>query len=510
MEVASRATGGLSETIVAHAHSGELTRQSARCPQCDRRLTARPVVARTVQTRVGPVQVERPYFYCTSGCGGIYPFDQALALAPGRTQLDVQQAAAQVAIEMPYEEAQTLFSDLTGVALGSERLHTFVHHAEGLTVLDVAPSRDAIARRIETMATGRVRRPVVVLGIDGAYVPTRPGSARERQAGQRHSRARRASWHGQWRDAKGFRFYLIDDEPIVHLLSWHQVQNEAQLGEALQQVKEAGVIPQDQVRLCVVCDGASWIWKHVQSLFPRARQVLDYYHCKEYLHKVAKVQYESSAQALEWVEATLTRLYLGKVGWVLGGLRRMQPASEAALKAIDNCWVYLQNHRARTHYGKLRRGAIPLAVVGLNRRTNSFVMYGSSALGHGGTSATAMRCWHCAAPSITVPSIGYLNASDSDFERRKNRPNAPEVVVPIERVAATTPQAQETSLYNIDTHYGTVAPLGRSSRSCPHLERHPGQTMRSMRPAIERVMPRAPLQRVVAPCHRHREGAVKA
>ena len=46
----------------------------------------------------------------------------------------------------------------------------------------------------------------------------------------------------------------------------------------------------------------------------------------------------------------------GEIGWVLGGLRRMQPASEAALKAIDNWLVYLQNHRARTHYGKLRRG----------------------------------------------------------------------------------------------------------------------------------------------------------
>ena len=285
-------TGGLSETIVAHAHGGERTRQYARCPQCHRRLTARPVVSRTVETMVGPVQVERPYFYCTSGCGGVYPFDQAFDLAPGRKQLDVQQAAAQVAIEMPYEEAQTLFSDLTGVALGSERLHTFVHQAaEGLSVLDVAPSREEIAHRIEAMAAGRFRRPVLVLGIDGAYVPTRPESARERQPGQRHSRARRASWHGQWRDAKGFRFYLIDDERIVHLLSWHQVQNEEQLGDALKQVKEAGLIPEDQVRLCVVCDGASWIWKHVESLFPSARQVLDYYHCKEYLHKVAKVQY---------------------------------------------------------------------------------------------------------------------------------------------------------------------------------------------------------------------------
>jgi Uncharacterised protein family (UPF0236) len=368
-------TGGLSETIVEHAHRGELTRQSARCPQCHRQLPARPVVARTVETMVGPVHVERPYFYCPSGCGGVYPLDQVLDLAPGRKQLDVQQAAAQVATEMPYEEAHTLFSDLTGVPLGSERLHTFVHQAaEELSVLDVAPSRQEIAQRIEEMAAGRFRRPVLVLGIDGAYVPTRPDSARQRQEGQRHCRSRRASWHGQWRDAKGFRFYLIDDERIVHLLSWHQVQDEAQLGAALTQVKEAGLIPEDHVRLCVVCDGASWIWKHVASLFSSARQVLDYYHGKEYLHKVAKVQYASPERALEWVEATLTRLYRGQVGWVLGGLRRMQPASEEARKAIDNCWVYLHAHRDRTHYGKLRRGGYPIGSGG-GESSNKFICH---------------------------------------------------------------------------------------------------------------------------------------
>ena len=63
------------------------------------------------------------------------------------------------------------------------------------------------------------------------------------------------------------------------------MQSEAQVGQALKQVKEAGLIPEEQVRLCVVGDGASWIWKYVHSLFPKARQVLDYYHCAEYLHK---------------------------------------------------------------------------------------------------------------------------------------------------------------------------------------------------------------------------------
>lgn len=53
-------------------------------------------------------------------------------------------------------------------------------------------------------------------------------------------------------------------------------QDKAELGKALSDIKKAGLLPEEQIRLCVVCDGASWIGKHVQSLYPEARQVLDY------------------------------------------------------------------------------------------------------------------------------------------------------------------------------------------------------------------------------------------
>jgi len=368
-------TGGITETIVAHAHRGEHDRKQVNCPKCDQVLKAREHVRRTVETMVGPVQLERPYFYCRTCRFGHYPFDEALGVVAGCKQLDMHKAAANLVIEVPYETAQALFRELTGVPFGSERMHTVTNQvAEGLTVLEVAPSPEEMARRVAIVAVGRRRRPVMVLGIDGAYVPTRPDSAREPREGQRHKRAKRARWRGQWRDAKGFRLYLLDGDRIVHLLSWHQVQTEEQLGEALAQVKKAGVIPEDQVRLCVVADGASWIWKHVQALFPHARQVLDYYHCAEYLHGVAKAQYGTSLQALEWVEATLTRLYVGKVGAVLGGLSRMQAQSSEAAKAIANCWEYLDAHRGRTAYQKLRRGGYPLGSGGIES-SNKFICH---------------------------------------------------------------------------------------------------------------------------------------
>src|SRR5207237_10425902 len=123
--------------------------------------------------------------------------------------------------------------------------------------------------------------------------------------------------------------------------------------------KEVDVIPEEQVRLCVACDGAEWIWKQGEALFPQARQVLDYYHCAQYLPRVAKAHYGASVQAVEWVEATMTRLYLGKVGLVLRGLQRMQAQSDEAAKAIANCWDYLATHRGRTAHRTPRRGRHP-------------------------------------------------------------------------------------------------------------------------------------------------------
>src|SRR6476660_7869130 len=70
--------------------------------------------------------------------------------------------------------------------------------------------------------------------------------------------------------------------------------------------------------------------------------------------------------------------------------------------------------------GSSVEGAIRSGAVALNRPTSSFVIYASSAQGHGGMSSTAIRCWRFAVRSITVLLTGYLNAINSVCEKRKN------------------------------------------------------------------------------------------
>ena len=96
-------------------------------------------------------------------------------------------------------------------------------------------------------------------------------------------------------------------------------------------------------------------------------QVLDYDYCAQYVHNVAKASYGASWQGLEWAEATMTRLSLGQVSAVLGGLKRMQPASDEAAQAFANGWEYRNAPRGRTHYRQFRRGGI--------ESSNKFICY---------------------------------------------------------------------------------------------------------------------------------------
>jgi hypothetical protein len=170
------------------------------------------------------------------------------------------------------------------------------------------------------------------------------------------------------------RLYLIDAERIVPVLSWHQIQDDEAIGEALKQIKAADLIPQDQVRFCGIGDGAPWIWNQLKALFPRAHQVLDDYHCAERVYKVAVVQYGQTLKALEWTEATLTRLSHGEAGQVIGGLKRMATDADESAHAVAKLIDYLGEHRHRTTSQQLRRGGYPLGSGGIES-ANKFICH---------------------------------------------------------------------------------------------------------------------------------------
>jgi hypothetical protein len=354
--------GACLQALIEKKYSGELDREYAPCPKCGKMCKRRRVDAKQIVSMQGPSALKRPWFYCVDCSYGFSPLDQVLELSRKKYQFDVQQKATRTTAEVPFSGGSDLFAELTDQPVSDHFMHdTFEAVGEHASLEDVIPGPEEIAKRCRQVTEGSWR-PVLVVASDGAHVPTRPKARRNEKRGQ-----------GRWQEAKGFRIYLLGQERIVHVASWHQIQNEEQFGRDLSFV--ASRIPQDDLRIGLLGDGADWLWKHMVACFPRGRQILDYFHCSEHIHKVAKLQYgEKSAKCLEWVESTLTRLFYAEVDSVIWGLERMKPLDDLAKEEIRKLIGYLSNNRERIHYRGDRIGGYPIGSGGIES-ANKFICH---------------------------------------------------------------------------------------------------------------------------------------
>jgi len=152
-----------------------------------------------------------------------------------------------------FQRGEELFHELTGQRISDHCLHESFEAVGAQTrIEEVIPSREEIQERIEKATRSRWR-PILVVASDGAHLPTRPRAPRKGHRGP-----------GQWQEAKGFRIYLMGVDSIIHLAGWHQIQNEEAFGQDL--ALAASRIPQEQVRIALLGDGADWLLNRLTSL----------------------------------------------------------------------------------------------------------------------------------------------------------------------------------------------------------------------------------------------------
>ena len=124
-------------------------------------------------------------------------------------------------------------------------------------------------------------------------------------------------------------------------------------------------IPQEKLRIALLGDGASWLWKAMTQCFPTGRCVLDYYHCAEHLYTVAKAQFEDWLEVVEWVEAAASWLSLDQPDLVISWLKDMKPVNADAKEEIRKLIGYLDNNRERLGYTKRREEGLPIGSGGI-------------------------------------------------------------------------------------------------------------------------------------------------
>jgi hypothetical protein len=301
-------------------------------------------------TVFGEVWYERAYYVCPACQQGQSPLDRRLGIAPGQISAGLGPLLALLGIQAPFEKSSVRLAQellLVEVSENSVRKETQLM-GQFQTALESQQQASSQAfQGPQTIAQAGGKRPGRIYGgIDGTIVPIRQ----------------------EWRELKTGTWYGVEPTDDAHTaavgqqnhlrarqLSYYCDISSAQQFGALVWAKgwaRAAYLAEEVV---FVCDGAAWIWRLVEALFPRATQIVDWYHAAEYLPPIAHAAFGDTPAGREWLERQRQDLWEGQVEQVISACLDIADQFAKAEKVAFTAATYYENNRQRMDYARLRQ-----------------------------------------------------------------------------------------------------------------------------------------------------------
>lgn len=105
------------------------------------------------------------------------------------------------------------------------------------------------------------------------------------------------------------------------------------------------------VNLVLIADGAKWFWDWASIYYPKAIQILDYYHCKEYLCTFAKLVYKDSQQKEKWIKLQEDLFFEDQVEKVIACIQAFTGLQGEAGEYQKKIVTYYEHNKTRMLYG---------------------------------------------------------------------------------------------------------------------------------------------------------------
>lgn len=324
---------------------------SIRC-QCQHKANYRCRREGMVITVFGRVRYKRSYYLCDHCGRGEKPLDTRLKIQPGEVSQGLKPLLALLGIQTSFDEAAKLAQALLLVEISDNSIRKAVQW--------VGQKQDAKEEKWKKLsdwhhymndpARQEASAPRRLYGsIDGVMVPT--------QAEWRELKT--VCWYEvspvsqrQW--PTRFKVRLGELEALKATnIRYHCDIQEAERFTTLLWATGCHYLADRAQELIFVCDGAKWIWRLIEENFPKAIQILDWYHAVEYLTPVAQALFHDKDKQTGWMTTMKEHLWFSRTQIVIDmclALVNHAPASGPAAKAAS----YFQNNLARMDYAHFR------------------------------------------------------------------------------------------------------------------------------------------------------------
>lgn len=271
---------------------------------------------------LGALHLKRAYYHCSACGSGFFPRDRALdmegtslSLSPALTRM-----IAQVGALVSFAEGSNLLHELAGVLVDAKQVERTAERLGQAILSD--------ERRVVTATEPGA--PTLYLGMDGTGVPVRPSEVAGRSGKQPDGSTKTREvklvtvWSAEGRDTDGTP--MRDRGSISYSAAIESAatrDTDTELSAFAQRVsreaRRRGF--EHATRRVVLGDGAPWIWKLAEELFPGAIQIVDLFHAKGHLCEVARSIYGVGNEVgKQWGKQRRDELDAGEIDAVLTAL----------------------------------------------------------------------------------------------------------------------------------------------------------------------------------------------
>lgn len=309
--------------------------------------------SKEVLTVLGLIKVIRAYYYNRKSKEGFCPKDKALDIESTSFSPGVRRIMGRVGAYRPFGLGHEDIKEMAGIdvtakeiermsnKLGQEAEGFMAEEAKILSADNVVPVKTVSKMYICMDGTG--------VPMIKSEVADRHGKGEDVQAKTREAKLG-CIFTQATVDKEGRPVRDKESTSYVGAIETAEEFGKRIYGEA----KRRGIDSAKAV--CVIGDGATWIWNIAEEHFYGAVQIIDLYHAREHYWNVAKTVFGNNIGKMnKWAEKRRMELDNGEVEKVIKAIERISPSTEYEKEICAKESSYFEKNKKRMRYNEFRK-----------------------------------------------------------------------------------------------------------------------------------------------------------
>jgi hypothetical protein len=304
-------------------------------------------------TVLGHVKVDRAYYYDKECKIGFCPKDTTLDIEGTSFSPGVRRMMGRVGAYRPFVLGHEDIKEMAGICVNAKEVERTSHQlGKQAEEFYKEQSKQALSDKIVPIKSV----PKIYICMDGTGVPVVKAETTNRQGKGEDGKAKTREaklgcvFTQTTVDEKGYPIRDEDSTSYVGAIETAEEFAPKIYAEAIRR----GL--QRAEKVCVIGDGAPWIWNIADEQFYGAIQIIDLYHAREHYWNVARVSFANDKKKLNrWTKKRRKELDKGNVEQVIKAIKRLLPSTEEAKEVLEREIGYFEKNKERMRYDEFRK-----------------------------------------------------------------------------------------------------------------------------------------------------------